>query len=298
MNKKKILFIINPIAGTGKSKIIENQIKLNLDTQKFDYKIAYTKYKHHANEIAQQALKEDFDIIIAAGGDGTINEVVNAIVDTSCIFGIIPVGSGNGLAYHLHIPMNIKKAINLINKEHIESIDTVSLNDYIYASIAGIGFDAYIAKKFSEQKGRGFINYFKFILKYILTYQSNIYIIEEEDRIISQKAFLVCFANSSQWGFNVRISPESSVQDGYINACFIKKPLLMSIPFLVMFLLSGNLNKIKRYVKIYKLKQFSIRTLNNEMMPVHIDGDYLSEEKVLKIKAKPLSLRILLNTNI
>jgi len=298
MEKKKILFIINPIAGTSRNKKIENQIKLHLDTQRYDYQLAYTTHQHHATELAKQALLEHTDSIIAVGGDGTINEIVSAIVDSPCILGIIPVGSGNGLAYHLHIPINIKKAIEIINKEHIERIDTVSLNGFIYASIAGIGFDAFIAKMFALQQKRGFLSYFKLILKYILTYQSIHYIIEEDTKIISRKAFLVCFANSSQWGFNVRISPESSVQDGYINVCFIKKPFLLSIPFLVMFLLSGNLNKIKSYVKIYKLKQFSIRTADNQLMPVHIDGNYLKQEKMLEIMAKPLSLRILLDSNI
>ncbi|MDD2623056.1 MAG: YegS/Rv2252/BmrU family lipid kinase [Bacteroidales bacterium] len=294
MDKKKVLFIINPHAGTGKYKKTEKAIYKYLDTKKFSYIINYTQYKNHAYELATNAVDKGIDIIIAVGGDGTISEIVNAIVHTNCVLGIIPVGSGNGLANHLHISKRIKKAIKIINENHMERIDTVRLNEYMYASIAGAGFDAFIANRFDDFSKRGIISYLILIFKYLFIYKSRTYIVRQENTIIKQKAFLVCFANSSQWGFNVRISPESSVQDGYVNVCFIKKPNIISLPFFILFLFSGNLNQVVNYVKIYKLKEFSVETEDKEVMHVHIDGDPIPTQYKLEIKTNPLSLHILL----
>ena len=295
MTKKKIVFIVNPIAGKGRNKKIESQILLYLDLEKFIPEIVHTTHKGHASDLAVQGLQNNVSIIIAVGGDGTINEIIKVIQNTSCVLGIIPTGSGNGLAYHLHIPMKVKKAIQLFNEEHIESIDTVTLNEHTYASIAGIGFDAFIAEEFDKKKKRGFFSYFSLILKYIFIYKSKTYLITTKDNTYKIKAFLICFANSSQWGFNVKISPESSVQDGLVNVCFIKKPSLLSLPFFFLFILSKNLNLVANYVKIYKLSEFRIQTIDAEEMPVHLDGTPLQRQKEFQIKTNPLSLKILLN---
>jgi len=295
MNTKKVLFIINPHAGTGKFKKIEKGIHKYLDKDKFTYEITYTQYKNHASEIAANALDKGIDIIIAVGGDGTVSEIVKVIVNQNRVLGIIPVGSGNGLANHLHIPGKIKKAIEVINEDHVERIDTVSLNDNIYASIAGVGFDAFIANRFDNWSKRGIFTYLFLIFNHLFLYKSRTYIVKQEDMIIRQKAFLVCFANSSQWGFNVKISPESSVQDGFVNVCFIKKPNLLSLPFFILFLFSANLNNVANYVKIYKLKQFSVETDDGLAMHVHIDGDPIPKQSKLEIKTNPLSLQILLH---
>lgn len=298
MTKKKILFIVNPIAGKGRNKKIESRIMHSLNLGKFTPEIVYTKYKGHASALAVQGLKDNVFIMVAVGGDGTINEIIKVIQNTSCILGIIPMGSGNGLAYHLHIPMKIKKAIQLFNEEHIESIDTVTLNEHTYASIAGIGFDAFIAEAFDKKKKRGFFTYFSLILNYFFIYKSKTYLITTKGNTYQIKAFVICFANSSQWGFNVKISPESSVQDGLVNVCIIKKPSLLSLPFFFLFIISKNLNLVANYVKIHKLSEFSIQTIDAEEMPVHLDGTPLQRQKEFHIKTNPLSLKILLKRNI
>lgn len=150
LEKDKILFIVNPISGVGKQKKIENAVEKYLDKEKFDYKIAYTFYPHHATAIAIASVIKNYDIIVAVGGDGSINDCVKGLFSTGATLGIIPTGSGNGLARCLNIPLSIKEAMQTINNKKIIDIDTISLNNTIYASIAGIGFDALIAKEFSK----------------------------------------------------------------------------------------------------------------------------------------------------
>ena len=152
MTLKKIVFILNPISGTGKQKKAIPIIEKYLDRSKYEYKILKTEYAGHASEIAQQAVQDKADIVVAIGGDGTINESFQALVNTELCFGIVPCGSGNGMARHLKIPRDLKKAIDLINKGNTRKIDSCSVNDRPFLSIAGVGFDAHIAKLFDEAK--------------------------------------------------------------------------------------------------------------------------------------------------
>ncbi len=142
--RKKILFIINPISGIGKQKIIEKLISENLDKSKFSVKIEYTKYRFHAFEISEK-YKNLLDIIVIVGGDGSVNEVSQSLIFSKTIMGIIPAGSGNGFARHLKIPLNLKKAILLFNNFSLKKVDSVKINDKIFVNVAGIGFDARIA---------------------------------------------------------------------------------------------------------------------------------------------------------
>lgn len=184
LEKDKILFIVNPISGVGKQKKIENAVEKYLDKEKFDYKIAYTSYPHHATAIAIASVIKNYDIIVAVGGDGSINDCVKGLFSTGATLGIIPTGSGNGLARCLNIPLSIKEAMQIINNKKIIDIDTISLNNTIYASIAGIGFDALIAKEFSKVRSRGFQPYLKLVLQHYPTYLPKNYKLEIDGRII------------------------------------------------------------------------------------------------------------------
>jgi len=165
MNKKKIQFIINPISGVGRHNLIEKYIDKRIDKAVFDYDISYTKHQLHGTQIAGEAIKINYEIIVAAGGDGSINEIAQKLIGSNTILGIIPTGSGNGLAHHLNIPVNILQAIDVINKLKTIKIDTATINNNIFVSIAGVGFDAHVAKKFAKAKKRGFLTYFKIVLR-------------------------------------------------------------------------------------------------------------------------------------
>ena len=159
--KKKIIIIINPISGIGRQKTVEKLAKKFLDAEKYDYTFAYSEYAGHAVEIARMAVEDRYEIVVAVGGDGSINEVVSSIVNSSVALGVIPTGSGNGLAHHLKIPIRIKKALKVINQNHQTQIDTAIIQGRSFASVSGVGYDAKIAHQFSNSKRRGFFSYLK-----------------------------------------------------------------------------------------------------------------------------------------
>ena len=148
--KKDLLFIINPISGIGKQKNIEELIREFTDTSIFDYTVKFTKGPGHGTELANEAVASGVDVVVAIGGDGTVNEIGQALVGSEIALGIIPTGSGNGLARHLKIPFSFEKAIDVINHCKIRKIDTATINGQIFLSIAGVGYDAFVAKKFAS----------------------------------------------------------------------------------------------------------------------------------------------------
>jgi diacylglycerol kinase (ATP) len=245
-NKKKILFIINPISGIGKQKNIESVILRKLDLLKFDYSIKYTQYPHHAIEIAKEAAEKGIDIVVAVGGDGSINDVASGILKSNTAMAIIPAGSGNGLANYLNIPLNISKAIKIINSYKILEIDTATLNGNSFISIAGMGFDAVIAEKFALTKLRGFWAYLKITIREFFKYSPQEFTISFDNKQIKRTALLVSFANSNQFGFNISIAPKASVTDGYIDLCVISKMSALKLALISPKLFLKNIQKSKK----------------------------------------------------
>jgi YegS/Rv2252/BmrU family lipid kinase len=292
MSKKKIVFIINPISGTGNFKKVEDAISKTLNHENFEPAIVYTKYKGHATEIAKEYSDKQFEYIVSVGGDGTLNEVVNGMIDSPSALGLIATGSGNGLARHLNISTNIHKAIEIINEEHVEKIDTVSLNDHRFISIAGIGFDAMVAHLFSLSKTRGFKTYAKIAFNQFFKYKSKKYNLQFPDKLKIKRAFFITFANSSQWGYNTKISPTASLTDGLVDVCIFKKPSLFKALFLLPYLFTNKIDK-SHQVKIVKVPEVVITRPNGKKMHVHIDGDDSKKQKLVHIKVNPLSLKIL-----
>nr|ALS90992.1 TIGR00147: lipid kinase, YegS/Rv2252/BmrU [uncultured bacterium] len=164
------MFIVNPISHEIKGLDIKKIIEKNLDINQFEYTILYTQYAQHASELAQEALINSADIIAAVGGDGTVNEVGSVLVNAEAVLAIIPVGSGNGLARHLGIPVGLTKAIKALNSGHPVMIDTAKINEKAFLGVAGIGFDAHIAHKFALFGKRGFFSYCQVAAKEFFLY--------------------------------------------------------------------------------------------------------------------------------
>ena len=187
---KKILAIINPISGTSNKENVPDIVRQVLVDCDFDITIKFTEYAGHATELAKQAISENFYGVIAIGGDGTINEVASSLRDSNTILGIVPCGSGNGLARHLNIPIDIKKSLKIISRQIVESLDYCTVNDKPFFCTCGVGFDAHVSKKFAEAGKRGPITYLKKTIAEYLKYNSEEYIIETADAKIREKAFV------------------------------------------------------------------------------------------------------------
>lgn len=156
---QRLLFIINPISGTSRKGKIIKAIERRIDAQRFSVEFRYTEYAGHAVEIARQAAEDGVDIVVAVGGDGTVNEVARSLVHTNTALAIVPSGSGNGLARHLLIPMDIEKALDIINANVVTELDYGLINDKPFFCTCGVGFDAFISLKFAEAGSRGLKTY-------------------------------------------------------------------------------------------------------------------------------------------
>ncbi len=289
----KILFIINPIAGTKKNiKDLENLIGKTINKNKFELIVKYTEYAFHGTEIAEQAVKDKIDIVVAVGGDGTINEISKSLVNTNTIMAIIPKGSGNGLARYLKIPMNTKRAIKLINKLNIKKIDTAKINNKHFINVAGVGFDAHISYLFANYGKRGFLSYVKLILREFKKYKAETYTITANNKEQIEDAFLISFANSSQFGNEAHIAPLAQINDGLIDIVVLKKfPLSQSMQ-IASKLYTKTLHKSKYYQLIQTNKAEVICKTD---IKGHIDGEPTLFEKTIKLEIIKESLKILVN---
>lgn len=285
-----ILFIINPISGTVKKSGVEQLIKENLDLTKFKYIVKHTKYPHHATEIAKQE-SENFKVIVAVGGDGTVHEVGLGLIHTNTILGILPMGSGNGLARHLLIPMNTKKAILNLNKLNTKKIDTVKLNDTYFLGAAGIGFDAHISYLFAQATTRGFITYLKISVKEFFSYQEKNYQLMYDGKTVTKTAFLITFANSNQYGNNAFISPHSIIDDGWFSIIILKKFSLIDAIPLAMKLFTKKITSSK-FVEEIRVSKASILSPETTM---HVDGEPVLTNKNILLEILPLSLNVITN---
>ncbi|WP_457286948.1 diacylglycerol/lipid kinase family protein [Pedobacter sp. UYP24] len=290
MSRSNILFIINPISG-GKDKAkIPALIEKRLDQSKFAANYSFTEYAGHASEIAEEAANRSFDIIVAVGGDGTINEVASIVIKYNKVLGIIPFGSGNGLARFLKIPLKPADAIDVINNYHVNTIDSGLFNGKGFYNMAGMGFDAYISSVFAGDKSRGLTGYLKLGLKEVLNYKAQTYQVNVDGVDYTFKAFLISIANSSQYGNNAHISPSASVKDGLLDICIVKEFNMFKLPILAYQMITAATHK-SNIVEIIKGKNVKISRL--EEGPIHIDGEPFFMGKEIEISVAALSLNII-----
>lgn len=287
---KKIIFIVNPISGTNSNLNFEKLIGQHLDSTKFDSRVEYISKKRSAKHIAREAIGEGLEIVVIVGGDGSVNLVAQALVGTNIILGIIPSGSGNGLARHLGIPMRMVAAIDVINKGTVKPIDTGTVNSKLFVSICGTGFDALIAKKFAKIKRRGFFSYLQLITENYLQYKPRKYRIMFGGDRLTTKALLVCCANSGQFGYNTVIAPQARIDDGLLDVAIVRKVPLLQTSLIMPFLFTRKIDR-SPYVNIVRTNQLTIKRKRNKV--VNIDGDPQKVGKNLHIKINKQSLNVI-----
>lgn len=287
--KKSILFIINPISG-GKSKLYFPDLAANyLDKSLFDSSYVFTERIGHAQELAAE--NWDKEIIVAVGGDGTINEIASVLEGSDKFMGIIPSGSGNGLARSMGIPLKDSQAVSRLNNLNSTRIDSGTLNDRKFFNMAGVGFDAHISNCFAQHAGRGLGGYIQTTFKEISSYRSQDYVLEIDGKTYERNAFMVSIANSSQYGNNAHISPFASVKDGLLDICIIRPFPLYIFPAMGYRMFRKTAHK-SRFVEIIQGR--SVRISRETSGPVHVDGEPQHMDAMLDIGIKPLSLSVLI----
>ena len=289
-NKKRhITFIINPVSGTTKKKNIPKLIDDTFRNSAIEISIRYTEFAGHATEIAAELSEQGNTEIIAVGGDGTINEVVNGLKDSGITFGIIPSGSGNGLARHLGISMRTKKAMELIKLGHTQNIDLMKINGEYSANVSGVGFDALVAHRFQNSRTRGLLSYAQISMNEFFKYKPQTYHIDIDGKEYIQKAFLVSFANSSQFGNNAFIAPKASLTDGLIDICILKPFPVIATAIVFERVMAKTINNSK-FMDIIQGKKITLKNPNNIY---HLDGDPRESKDDLEIEICTGILRLI-----
>ena len=289
---KKITFIMNPISGTQNKAGIPELIDKALDHEKFSYEVRMTEYAGHASEIAREAKEAGVDIVVAIGGDGTVNEVARSIVHSKTALGIIPCGSGNGLARHLMLPMNIRKAIEIINRDEVHELDYGIINGHAFFCTCGMGFDAFVSQKFAEAGKRGPITYVENVLREGLKYEPETYELQDEQGTTRAKAFLISCANASQYGNNAYIAPQASMSDGLLDVIIMEPFDVLEAPQISLEMFNKTLDKNSK-IKTFKCQRLHIHRKKPGV--IHFDGDPVMADADVDIELKPKGIRVVVN---
>ena len=285
---QKIAFVINPKAGVKKKIDIVEFIKTHLPRH-ISYDLIIWQNKDDFESVKQQILTGNYTIVVACGGDGTVNMVASVVMHTNMALGIFPLGSGNGLARSNRIPLDLKQALQIIERGTIKQIDGATINEHPFFCTAGVGFDAHIANEFATSTKRGFVTYFKTTVKEFFNYSPSLYKITIDGKHIETKAFLITIANAGQWGNDVYIAPEAELSDGILNISILKPFANYAIPMIGIKLFS---KKIHTSINLQSEKGKQIDIEFDGELPVHFDGEPIRVNNKLSIKIMPLALKV------
>lgn len=277
-----MLFIVNPISGHGRKKRIISQL---VDA---GYKVVCTEYAGHAEKLAREASEQ---VVVAVGGDGTVNEVARGIAGTGKTLGIIPCGSGDGLARHLGISHYFNRALDTILKGKVSHLDAGTINGRMFFSVCGVGFDAVVSERFAKCGHRGLTTYISEGLKTWSAYVPEKYSIVVDGERLDHEAMFITVGNSNQWGNGAKITPLADSNDGILDITVVDDFKAIEFPVLAGLLMTGSAHKSSR-VHTYRGKSICIERSCEG--PAHADGDWFETGKTIDIKVIPNALRVLI----
>lgn len=272
---KHIHFILNSIAGKGNNNLDLELIDKYFNKSDYNVVIKFTTYKKHAVKLTQASIDENADVIVACGGDGTINEVASCLVNTSIPLGIIPIGSGNGLASNLNIPKNIDKALEIIKKNTIKKIDVGQLNQHYFFSNTGIGFDAQVIKHYEASNERTLTSYIKATIKSLKTTKKLVEVKTTlNQKTFQHKPFLIFISNTNQMGYNLSLTPKASLTDGKLDIIIAPNLGILKIAVFTILMFFKKHHFLKE-IKTYQVSNLKIVQLNKPLFQIQLDGEFL-----------------------
>lgn len=276
-----ILFIVNPISGQGNKTSVVSRLT------KKDCKVVYTEYAGHAEILAREA---EEDIVVAVGGDGTVNEVARGLIGTGKTLGIIPRGSGDGLALHLGLSHDLNKCLKIIEKGNTREIDAGTINGRYFFSVCGVGLDAIVSERFAKSGRRGLASYIEQAIHSWKGHESEKYVLDIDGKRIAHEAVMVTVGNSDQWGHGAKVAPLADSSDGILDITVVEDFKDIEIPMLAYRLMTGTVNMAEN-IHCYKGK--SIDIIRENPGPAHADGDWFEAGKLLEIRILEHSLKVL-----
>ncbi|MDR1758451.1 MAG: diacylglycerol kinase family lipid kinase [Bacteroidales bacterium] len=291
MNKTKIVFILNPVSGVFSSRRyqIERMVTHALLDGTCKGDIRYSRYAGHTTELVADAVKDGADMVVVAGGDGSINEAARALVHTNTALGIIPAGSGNGLSRHLHIPFNMHEALTIITRGHIKNMDVLKINERFVFSIAGIGLDALVAEKYKNSGQRGILSYIQCAATVYFHYTPENLHLKTPDMEFHESCLFLAFANANQFGYNFKVAPDADLFDGLMNVVICRPIPLIETPFSLVKVWEGKANEM---LYISSLKTNHIVVTREHAGVINLDGDPCDMPPVLDVSVLPKALHV------
>lgn len=287
---KNIAFIVNPISGNKNKKQLIKLIEKELDKEQWLMNIVQTEYPGHATILARQYARMGFDAVISCGGDGTLNEVARGLIGTETALGVLPMGSGNGFARHIGVPMNIPAAIRMLNHAEPIRCDYGLAEDKVFVSTCGTGFDATIAEHFGQTGKRGFIGYLQSVVKDAFAFKPEHSRLVGDGIDVETTATLINFANASQWGYEAAIAPKASIQDGKMNISIMSDKAIYAAPGLALRLFTKTLDE-SAFMETICAREITL--IRNEQHPFHIDGDPVEMPKDIHIRIVEDGLKVM-----
>ncbi|MGC9343431.1 MAG: diacylglycerol/lipid kinase family protein [Bacteroidales bacterium] len=287
-----ICFIINPVSGGKKKEHLRKWIIEAFENEDKNVQIYFTGYPGHASELANKLLQEEVDIIVAVGGDGTINEIARVLIEQDVKLAIIPYGSGNGFARHFGFPLDPDASLQILKEGITRKIDVGMANDQPFFCTSGLGFDAETGYHFSHFGKRGFLSYAFSFLRVFKSYKALKYLIKINDISIERDAFFINVANISQFGYNFKIAPDASTEDGFLDLVIVNKFPKWKGPWMAIQSLTGNIHK-NPYVEYHKAIEIQIDIKSN-YNHIHIDGEPGTGSGKMKYTINPSCLEVIL----
>ncbi len=295
---RKILFFINPISGTKSKLHLEEAIIEKCGKKNVAFEILFTSVEGDYFFLKEKIEKNFITDVVICGGDGSISPIISALLNIDVNVGIIPLGSGNGLAKTAKIPKSLDKAFDIIFDGTPRFVDAFLINKRLACHVSGIGFDALVAHEFSKQKTRGLSSYTKQALKHFFSAKPYPFLIEAQNSVFPVEAFLISIANSNQFGNNFKIAPQASLCDALLDVVIVKKNNKLSVALaFAMQLLSGKTKELseKNFQKsgILYFQAATIKIINKGLAPFHIDGDPAETSEEFLIEIIPSAYRLL-----
>ncbi|NIS38791.1 diacylglycerol kinase family lipid kinase, partial [Candidatus Saccharibacteria bacterium] len=272
---KKVLFIINPISGINRRQgRIGDLIHQQFNNSGIQYEIVNTSHQGHGTTLAKEAVDNEFDMVVATGGDGTINEIGRGLVGSETALGIIPAGSGNGFSRNMKIPLAPRAAIELLRHPRLKEIDVGKINDHYFFNIAGIGIDAEITAKFNSYPIRGPLPYFIVGIREFFRFRPQPVSLHLEEREVKRSPILLCFANLPEYGVNAIIAPKARPDDGLVDICILSPVNMAKALINIPKLFNGKIEDLSE-MEIFQTRKAVIHREDNG--PIHTDGDLYFE---------------------
>lgn len=278
---KRIMLIVNPISGTGNKKDVPEVVERTLAAEGYSTDVRFTGGRGDATMFASEASDKGYYGVLACGGDGTVNETARALCGSQTALGILPAGSGNGLARHLGIPMDVELAMEIVCQRNVVPSDYGSVNGVPFFCTFGMGFDAAVSHRFARQNHRGLLSYVRSALSEYVQFRPTTYTISANGKLLTEKAFLVAVCNASQWGNNAYIAPEASLTDGLLDITVVHSGSPIDAAVMGMDIFTGFISK---NTMVHCFRAPAAVIYRSEKGEAHVDGEPMMLDEILDVK--------------